>query len=173
MAPPIVAESKYDERDVALYALGVGAAQNPLDPEALSLVYEMNGSGFHTLPTFAVVPAMKVIFDSFKRGEKAPGMNYGFERVLHGEQYTEVKRPLPSRAKLRHEVTCKDVYDKGKNAIDTVIWRLGDFLVSGGMALAKPLAIGVAGYAIVCAGCSAAAAWFGWRAPRAPDLERE
>ena len=30
-----------------------------------------------------------------------PGMNYGFDRVLHGEQFTEVKRPLPPRA-LRH-----------------------------------------------------------------------
>ena len=116
-APPMVSESKYDERDVSLYALGVGAAENPLDPSGLSLVYEMNGEGFHTLPTFAVVPAMKVIFDGFKRGDKAPGMNYGFERVLHGEQYTELKRPLPPRAKLRHELKCKDVYDKGKNAV--------------------------------------------------------
>ena len=128
-APPMISESKYDERDVSLYALGVGAAENPMDPSGLSLVYEMNGEGFHTLPTFAVVPAMKVIFDGFKRGDKAPGMNYGFERVLHGEQYTELKRPLPPRAKLRHELKCKDVYDKGKNAI--VIMGIKTFDESG------------------------------------------
>ncbi len=128
-APPVISESKYDERDVSLYALGVGAAENPLDPKSLSLVYEMSGEGFHTLPTFAVVPAMKVIFDGFKRGDKAPGMNYGFERVLHGEQYTELKRPLPARAKLRHELKCKDVYDKGKNAI--VIMGIKTFDESG------------------------------------------
>ena len=128
-APPMVSESRYDERDVSLYALGVGAAENPLDPSGLSLVYEMNGEGFHTLPTFAVVPAMKVIFDGFKRGDKAPGMNYGFERVLHGEQYTELKRPLPPRAKLRHELKCKDVYDKGKNAV--VIMGIKTFDESG------------------------------------------
>jgi AAA family ATP:ADP antiporter len=62
---------------------------------------------------------------------------------------------------------------KGKNAIDTVAWRLGDVLVSGAMALAAPLAIGVAGYALISAGCSATAGWFGWRAPKAPDLEPE
>jgi AAA family ATP:ADP antiporter len=62
---------------------------------------------------------------------------------------------------------------KGKNAIDTVIWRLGDVIVSGGMALAAPLAIGVTGYALLSAACSASSGWFGWLAPRAPDLAPE
>jgi AAA family ATP:ADP antiporter len=67
----------------------------------------------------------------------------------------------------------REVRYKGKNAIDTVIWRLGDVLVSGAMALAAPLAIGVTGYALVSAACSATSGWFGWRAPKAPDLEPE
>ena len=111
---PAVSNS-YDERDVALYALGVGAAEDP--SQDLSLVYEMSGDGFHTLPTFAVVPAMKMIFDQAKAGTKAPGLNYGFERILHGEQYTEVKRPLPSKAKLSHKLKIKEIFDKGKNAV--------------------------------------------------------
>ena len=37
--------SSYDERDVALYALGVGAAKDPTDETDLSLVYEMSGKG--------------------------------------------------------------------------------------------------------------------------------
>ena len=84
--------------------------------------------------------------------------SYGLYKPASDAIYTRVSR---------------EVKYKGKNAIDTVIWRLGDVLVSGGMALAKPLAIGVAGYAMISAGCSVAAAWFGWRAPRAPDLEPE
>ena len=67
----------------------------------------------------------------------------------------------------------REVRYKGKNAIDTVVWRLGDVVVSGAMALAAPLAIGVTGYALVSAACSATSGWFGWRAPRAPDLEPE
>jgi len=67
----------------------------------------------------------------------------------------------------------REVRYKGKNAIDTVAWRLGDVIVSGAMALAAPLAIGVAGYALVSAACSATSGWFGWRVPRAPDLEPE
>jgi AAA family ATP:ADP antiporter len=67
----------------------------------------------------------------------------------------------------------REVRYKGKNAIDTVVWRLGDVLVSGAMALAAPLAIGVAGYALVSAACSATSGWFGWRVPRSPDLAPE
>ncbi len=37
--------------------------------------------------------------------------------MLHAEQYTEVKRPLPSHAKLTHKTKIKDIFDKGKNAL--------------------------------------------------------
>jgi hypothetical protein len=35
-------------------------------------------------------------------GAQAPGLNYGLDRILHGEQYTEVVRPLPPKQKLEH-----------------------------------------------------------------------
>ncbi len=57
--PPLT--SSYDERDLALYALGVGAAHNPLDDTDLKLVYEMHGDGFNALPTFAVTPPLNVM----------------------------------------------------------------------------------------------------------------
>jgi len=113
--PPV--QNSYDERDLALYALGVGAAENPLDPKELNLVYEMSGDGFYALPTYAVVPPLKTMLEQYKTGKKIPGLNYGFERLLHGEQYTEVKRPLPPHAKLTHKAKIKDIYDKGKNAV--------------------------------------------------------
>jgi len=52
-----------------------------------------------------------------KEGKQAPGLNYGFDRVLHGEQYTEIKRPLPKSAKLTHKGKIKEIYDKGKFAL--------------------------------------------------------
>ena len=67
----------------------------------------------------------------------------------------------------------REVRYKGKNAVDTVIWRVGDVIVSGSMALLAPLAIGVAGYAMVSAVCSATSGVFGWRVPKASDLEPE
>jgi 3-hydroxyacyl-CoA dehydrogenase/3a,7a,12a-trihydroxy-5b-cholest-24-enoyl-CoA hydratase len=108
--------STYDEKDLSLYALGVGAGQNPTDDSELQYVYE-NAPSFRALPSFAVVPALAMVFDAAKRGETAPGMNYGFDRILHGEQYTEVLRPLPTHAKLTHKAKIKEIWDKGKGAV--------------------------------------------------------
>ena len=35
--------ARYDEKDVMLYALGVGMGRDPLDEQELSFVYENNG----------------------------------------------------------------------------------------------------------------------------------
>ncbi|MCG8417553.1 MAG: SDR family NAD(P)-dependent oxidoreductase [Proteobacteria bacterium] len=109
--------TRHDERDVALYALGVGAARNAGDQADLQLVYELHGKGMKTLPTYGVIPAMNAIMQAAKQGQKAPGLNYGLERLLHGEQYLEVFRPLPGRAELSHKATIKDIFDKGKHAL--------------------------------------------------------
>ncbi|MCW5838056.1 MAG: SDR family NAD(P)-dependent oxidoreductase, partial [Labilithrix sp.] len=108
--------STYDEKDLTLYALGVGAGANPLDAGELQYVYE-NAPDFRALPTFGVVPALGMVFESLKRGENAPGMNYGFDRILHGEQLTELRRPLPPSAKLTHKAKIKEIWDKGKGAV--------------------------------------------------------
>jgi 3-hydroxyacyl-CoA dehydrogenase/3a,7a,12a-trihydroxy-5b-cholest-24-enoyl-CoA hydratase len=109
--------SRFDERDLSLYALGVGAAHDPLDTKELPYVYEMSGDGFKMVPTFAVAPALKAIFDLAKEGKQAPGLHYGFDRVLHGEQYTEIRSPWPTHGKLTHKIKIKDIFDKGKNAL--------------------------------------------------------
>ena len=109
--------SSYDERDLALYALGVGAATNPADERDLQLVYELHGKGMKALPTYGVIPAINAILTLGKQGKQAPGLNYGLDRVLHGEQYTELKRPLPMRANLKHKARISNIFDKGKNAL--------------------------------------------------------
>ncbi len=110
-------QQSYDERDVSLYALGVGAAKDPTDEGDLALVYEMSGKGMKVLPSFGVVPAITMVFAQAKSGIQAPGLSFGLDRVLHGEQYTEVKRPLPTKGKLTTKATIKNIYDKGKNAL--------------------------------------------------------
>jgi len=109
--------STYDERDVALYALGVGAAKDPTNEADLALVYEMSGKGMKVLPSFGVIPAINMVFTQAKNGVNAPGLHFGFDRILHGEQYTELKRPLPTHAKLTTKATVKTIYDKGKGAV--------------------------------------------------------
>lgn len=112
-------ESSYDERDVSLYALGIGAARDPLDAGELKYVYELGGD-FQVLPTYGVMPQMGAMLAEAKKGTLVlPGMNFGFDRLLHGEQYTEIRRPLPPHAKLKHVFKFKSAYDKDPNAVVT------------------------------------------------------
>ena len=113
--PPVT--NKYDARDVALYALGIGAAVDPLDETELAYVYEMHGDGFKPFPTYSVIPALKLVMDFARDGVAPEGMNYGLDRILHGEQYTEVYLPLEPEATLEHRAKITDVWDKGKHAL--------------------------------------------------------
>ncbi|MFZ5439815.1 MAG: SDR family NAD(P)-dependent oxidoreductase [Myxococcota bacterium] len=131
--PPL--ETKYDERDLALYALGVGAGKNPTDAKDLHLVYERNGDGFWPLPTYGVIPALNAIFKMASEGTTAPGLNYGLDRILHGEQYLEVTRPLPPAARLKHKARISEIFDKGKHAV--VVTHLDSYDADTGELLVK------------------------------------
>ncbi len=111
------ATSTHDERDLALYALSVGAAQNPLDNKGLRYVYEMHGEGMVALPSYGVIPALNTYMNMMKEGQQAPGLNYGLDRVLHGEQNLEILHPLPVSGTLTHKARIKDIFDKGKGAL--------------------------------------------------------
>src|SRR5581483_2542933 len=54
---------EYNERDVILYALGVGATRNDLQ-----WVYE-NNENFSVIPTFGVIPSVNVLMNSFPLNE--------------------------------------------------------------------------------------------------------
>ncbi|HYU17019.1 MAG TPA: SDR family NAD(P)-dependent oxidoreductase, partial [Candidatus Acidoferrum sp.] len=153
--PPF--ETTYDERDLALYALGVGAAEDPLDDAELPLVYEMHPKGFAALPTYAVIPAVNSILSMAKEGRMAPGLSFGLDRLLHGEQYTRVARPLPPRAKLTHKTRVARIHDKGKNAV--VVYETRSFDESGEELMFNQLTSVIRG----------AGGWGGERGPSEPE----
>jgi len=116
MNQELVLESSYDERDLALYALGVGAARDPLDAGERKFVYEMGD--FQPLPTYGVMPQSNAMLAQAKAGTLTlPGMSFGFERLLHGEQYTEIKQALPLHGRLKHVFKLKHAYDKDPHAV--------------------------------------------------------
>jgi 3-hydroxyacyl-CoA dehydrogenase/3a,7a,12a-trihydroxy-5b-cholest-24-enoyl-CoA hydratase len=106
--------SRYDERDLSIYALGIGAAEDPTGGD-LKLVYEMHGDGMVAAPTYGVIPAINCVLTMGKEGKQAPGLKYGLDRVLHGEQYTEIVRPLPLKQKLTHKARISQIFDKGSD----------------------------------------------------------
>lgn len=106
---------RYTERDACLYALGVGAPSNPLDQDELQFVYELSGKGFKVLPTFAVLYPSKMI-DVLVSG-KIGAVEFNPMMLVHGEQYLEIKKPIPSAANITCYPKISQVYDKGSGML--------------------------------------------------------
>uniref|UniRef100_A0A3Q1F536 Hydroxysteroid (17-beta) dehydrogenase 4 n=1 Tax=Acanthochromis polyacanthus TaxID=80966 RepID=A0A3Q1F536_9TELE len=95
-----------------LYALGVGMSTK--DPDHLRFLYE-GSQDFSCLPTFGVIPSQAAMMEGGL--SSVPGLNIDFTQVLHGEQYLELYKPLPTSGKLTSEATIADVLDKGSGAL--------------------------------------------------------
>ncbi|XP_066397645.1 enoyl-CoA hydratase 2, peroxisomal-like isoform X3 [Miscanthus floridulus] len=112
---PAMVASAYDERDVALYALGVGACNaDAADEKELQLVYHRDGQSIKVLPTFISVLNAKT-GDGFYMD--VPGLHYDPALLLHGQQYIEIYRPIPSRANVANKIKIAGLHDRGKAAI--------------------------------------------------------
>ena len=99
----------YDDRDVILYNLGLGATTKDL-----SLVYE-NHDDFQVLPTFGVIPPFGAS-TPYNMADVMP--NFSPARLLHGEQYLEIRQhPIPTAATVLSRPRLLDVVDKGAAAV--------------------------------------------------------
>ncbi len=108
----------YSERDVALYALGIGAPADPMDQEELKFVYELSSRGFAVFPTFAVIYS-RDLHHRFLSGNLA-GIVYNPMMMVHGEQFLELLRPLPVRATVSTTLKISQIYDKGSGMLITI-----------------------------------------------------
>ncbi|KAG5754372.1 hypothetical protein H9Q70_003012 [Fusarium xylarioides] len=102
-------EYKYEERDVILYNLGVGAKRTDLK-------YVFEGSDdFQVIPTFGVIPPFNAEMP-FEFDNIVP--NFSPMMLLHGEQYLEIRKfPIPTNARLVTRGRLLEVIDKGNASI--------------------------------------------------------
>jgi len=102
--------ARYDEKDVMLYALGVGFGRDPLDEKELAFVYEKDGP--KVVPTFASV---------ISRGEAPPERqrmpqksSINFAMVVDGERRITFHKPLPSKCEVVSDERVLAIMDKGE-----------------------------------------------------------
>jgi len=102
----------YTERDVSLYALAIGATEDPLDDSELKFTYDSHAE-YQTFPTFGVLFPATVLDQLLAM----PGLKYNPMLLLHGGQRLEIKRPIPTSGKLTTNAKISHIYDKGKGAV--------------------------------------------------------
>ncbi|CAM4719917.1 unnamed protein product [Leuciscus chuanchicus] len=100
----------YTHMHCILYALGVGMSTG--DPDHLRFLYE-GQEDFCCLPTFSVIAAQSAITGL----SSVPGLQIDFSKLLHGEQYLELFKPLPTSGTLTSRAVVADVLDKGSGMI--------------------------------------------------------
>ena len=102
----------YTEKDVILYALGVGMGCEPQDESQLNFVYEK---------ALQVLPTMAVVLGVLRVRDLALGLNY--LKVVHGEQSLTLHKALPSSATVVTKSRIAGVLDKGVDKGLVVILR--------------------------------------------------
>lgn len=116
----------YGDRDVMLYALGVGlGGADPLDPKELAFTYEKN---LKVVPTAVTVLADQVVRKA--KAQVPDGVRFStwdMLKVLHGEQKVELHRPLPADGHFNVESKVVGAFDKGADkgglVVQKTFWR--------------------------------------------------
>jgi acyl dehydratase len=98
-------EQTYTQRDVMLYALGLGLGMNPLNREELSFVYEKD---------LKVLPTMCCVLGTPGMWLAKPDTGVDYSKVVHGEMGFTIHKALPIAGCVRAKTRVKDVFDKGE-----------------------------------------------------------
>jgi acyl dehydratase len=118
----------YGDKDVMLYALGVGMSHDPMDERELAFTYEKN---LKVIPTAATVLASAMGRPARGEGqvEQKPGhrpSQINFLMVVHGEQKVELHKPLPTSGTFTAQGRTIGAFDKGKDKgaviVNETVW---------------------------------------------------
>ncbi len=116
----------YGDKDVMLYALGIGMGRDPLDQRELPFVCEKD---LKVVPTAATVLSSGMTQRAAPATRQRPGLRTSELNLLmlvHGEQKVELHKPLPSFGTFNATSRTIGAYDKGKDKgavlVDETVW---------------------------------------------------
>ena len=108
-------EHSWDDRDVILYALGVGAAStDPTGPDLAFTTENSEGIELRVLPTYATVLGLLATPPASELGDFEPS------KLVQGEQAVSLPGSLPSKATAFTTSTIVAFYDKGSGALAVI-----------------------------------------------------
>ena len=105
-------EFSWSASDVALYALAVGAAGDPMDTKGLEYVHD---AAPKVLPSFATVAATMNVTEAPR--VSFPGVEIDLAKVVHGSQSVRLHRPIPADGTATTTTTIAEIQDKGSAAV--------------------------------------------------------
>ena len=91
-------DQPYDWRDVALYAIGLGAGTADLE-------YLLDDPPPKVLPTYGVVPTFPLVFELL--GQTGGNL----VTLLHSAQRTELIRPFPTQGEMTTKAKIRGIWD--------------------------------------------------------------
>ena len=103
----------WDDDDVILYHLGIGAGVPPTDPVELRYAYE---GDLQVLPTYATIPQFPIMMSM----GMAPGFDINPAMILHGEHEIILHDVIPTSGTVKQTGRVTEVLDKGKGAVAIV-----------------------------------------------------
>jgi acyl dehydratase len=93
----------FDWKNLAAYALGIGAKRDELE-----YLYEGAKGGMKVYPTFGVIPAYEAVVELLARSKTNLAM------VVHGGQTVRAHRAIPAHGTMKTIGTLKAIYDLKK-----------------------------------------------------------
>ncbi|MDA9405754.1 MaoC/PaaZ C-terminal domain-containing protein [Bradyrhizobium sp. CCBAU 45384] len=116
----------YTEKDVMLYALGIGMGRDPMNERELPFVLEKD---IKVVPSAVTTLALAKGGPARPASEQNPGLRISELNLLmlvHGEQKIELHKPLPSSGTFRATSRTITAFDKGQDkgavVVDETMW---------------------------------------------------
>jgi len=100
----------WDDDDVILYNLAVGAGDPPTDPDELKYAYE---GDLRVVPAFGTIPPFSTVMGI----GSVEGLDINLAQILHGSQELTIHGPIPTSGSVTQSGRIVDVFDRGKGAL--------------------------------------------------------